>query len=227
MYDRNYFGAMMVELNEADAMISGLTKNYPRVIRPALEVVGVRADSKIVAGMYVINSNKRTLFFADTTVNLNPSAEELVNIIGLVQEEVRAFGFLPRIAVLSYSNFGSSKGEVPSKTAEAVRLAKEKHPNLIVDGDIQADVALNADLLRENYPFSELAEKGVNTLIFPNLAAGNIAYKLLQSLGTAETIGPILLGMQKPIHALQLGSSVRDIVNMAAIAVVDAQGMNE
>ncbi|MCU0444995.1 MAG: NADP-dependent malic enzyme [Microscillaceae bacterium] len=227
MHDRNYFGAMMVELNEADAMISGLTKNYPRIIRPALEVIGVRADSKVVAGMYVVVSNKRTLFFADTTVNLDPTAEELVNIIGLVQEEVRAFGFLPRIAVLSYSNFGSSKGDVPNKTAEAVRLAKEKYPNLIVDGDIQADVALNADLLRENYPFSELAEKGVNTLIFPNLAAGNIAYKLLQNLGTAETIGPILLGMSKPIHVLQLGNSVRDIVNMAAIAVVDAQGMNE
>jgi malate dehydrogenase (oxaloacetate-decarboxylating)(NADP+) len=227
MHDRNYFGAMMVELNEADAMISGLTKNYPRIVRPALEVVGVRPDSKIVAGMYVVISNKRTLFFADTTVNLDPTAEELVNIIGLVQEEVRAFGFLPRIAVLSYSNFGSSKGDIPNKTAEAVRLAKEKYPNLIVDGEIQADVALNADLLRENYPFSELAEKGVNTLIFPNLAAGNIAYKLLQSLGTAETIGPILLGMRKPIHVLQLGNSVRDIVNMAAVAVVDAQGLNE
>jgi malate dehydrogenase (oxaloacetate-decarboxylating)(NADP+) len=223
MLDRNYFGAMMVELGEADGMISGLTKNYPRVIKPALEIVGVRPDTDVVAGMYVVISQNRTLFFADTTVNIDPSADDLVSIIGLAQDQVKAFGFVPRMAVLSYSNFGSNKGDIPHKTALAVKKAKAKFPRLIVDGDIQANVALDVDIIRDNYPFSELAENGANTLIFPNLASGNIAYKLAQSLGVAETIGPILLGMRKPIHVLQLGSSVREILNMVAIAVVDAQ----
>ncbi len=224
LLDRNYFGAMMVAQGEADAMISGLTKNYPRVIRPALEAVGVAKGNKIVAGMYVIVAQDRTLFFADTTVNVNPTAEELVEIIGLVSKGVKSFGFEPKIAMVSYSNFGSSKGDVPEKTALAVKLGKEKYPNLILDGDIQADVALRADLLKENYPFSPLADAGgANTLIFPDLASGNIAHKILQSLGSAEAIGPILLGMDKPVHVLQLGSSVREIVNMVTIAVVDAQ----
>ncbi len=224
LLDRNYFGAMMVAQGEADAMISGLTKNYPRVIRPALEVVGVAKGNKLVAGMYVIVAKDRTLFFADTTVNVNPTAEELVEIIGLVSKGVTSFGFEPEIAMVSYSNFGSSKGDVPEKTALAVKLGREKYPNLILDGDIQADVALRPDLLKENYPFSPLADAGgANTLIFPDLASGNIAYKILQSLGSAEAIGPILLGMDKPVHVLQLGSSVREIVNMVTIAVVDAQ----
>jgi malate dehydrogenase (oxaloacetate-decarboxylating)(NADP+) len=224
MHERNYFGAMMVELGEADAMISGLTKNYPRVIKPALEIVGVAPNTDIVAGMYVINNGQKTLFFADTTVNLNPTAEQLVTIIGLTEKVVRTFGHEPRIAVLSYSNFGSTKGEEASKCIEAVKLAKQKYPHLILDGEVQADVALRTDLLKENYPFSVLAEQGANTLIFPNLSAGNIAYKLLQSLGVTEAIGPILMGMRKPIHVLQLGSTVREIINMIAVAVVEAQG---
>jgi malate dehydrogenase (oxaloacetate-decarboxylating)(NADP+) len=223
MLDRNYFGAMMLENGEADAFISGLTKDYPKTIAPALQIVGVEKGVKRVAGMYIISNKKGTYFFADTTVNLNPSAEELVDIIGLTARGVEFFDFSPRVAVLSYSNFGSSKGEVPQKASLATRLAKEKYPQLTIDGDIQANIALNTELQQENYPFSELAEKGANTLVFPDLASGNIAYKLLMEIGGAEAIGPVLLGMNKPVHVLQLGSSIREIVNMVAIAVVDAQ----
>ncbi len=223
MRDRNYFGSMLVEHNEADALISGLTKDYPKTILPALQVIGMEPRVKRVAGMYIINSKRGTYFFADTTVNVNPTAEDLVGIIGLTSRVVRLFDIEPRVAVLSYSNFGSSKGEIPEKTRKAVELAKQKYPDLIIDGDIQANVALDEDIQRKNYPFSALAEKGANTLIFPDLASGNIAYKLVMEIGGAEAIGPLLLGMRKPVHILQLGSDVRDIINMAAIAVVDAQ----
>jgi len=223
MRDRNYYGAMMVETGDADALVSGLTKDYPKTILPSLQIIGMAEGVQRVAGMYIILNKKGTFFFADTTVNLNPNAQELVDIITLTARGVQFFDMEPRIAVLSYSNFGSSSGEVPEKTREAVRLAKLKHPNLIIDGDIQANVALNTEIQRETYPFSNLVDGGANTLIFPNLAAGNIAYKLLMEIGGAEAIGPILLGMKKPVHVLQLGSSVREIVNMAAIAVVDAQ----
>jgi len=223
MRDRNYFGSMLVEFNHADALISGLTKDYPKTILPALQVIGMEPRVQRVAGMYIINSKRGTFFFADTTVNVNPSAEELVGIIGLTSRVVRLFNVEPRIAVLSYSNFGSSRGEIPDKVKRAVELAREKYPDLIIDGDIQANVAIDQDIQRSNYPFSALAEKGANTLIFPNLASGNIAYKLVMEIGGAEAIGPLLLGMRKPVHILQLGSDVRDIINMAAIAVVDAQ----
>lgn len=223
MRDRNYFGTMMVEVGEADAFISGLTKDYPSTISPALQVIGVAKGSKRVAGMYIIISKKGTFFFSDTTVNVNPGVDELVDIIGQTAKGVQFFDYEPRIAILSYSNFGSSKGEVPEKTREATRKAKEKFPELIIDGEIQANIALNTTLQKENYPFSNLAEQGANTLIFPDLTSGNIAYKLLMEIGGAEAIGPILLGMRKPVHILQLGSSIREIVNMAAIAVVDAQ----
>lgn len=222
MRDRNYFGSMMVQVGEADAMISGLTKDYPKTIRPALEIIGSE-EGKRVAGMYILFTKKGTFFFADTTVNTNPTVDELVEIIGLTARGVSVFGYEPRMAVVSYSNFGSSKGEIPEKTAMARKIAKEKWPDLIIDGDIQANIAVNEELLKETYPFSELAEKGANTFIFPTLASGNIAYKLLMELGNAEAIGPILLGMNKPVHILQLGSSVREIVNMVAISVVDAQ----
>ncbi len=226
MRDRNYFGAMMLDLGEADAFISGLTKDYATVIRPSLHVIGVREGIDKVAGMYVMVNKKGTFFFADTTVNAKPSAEELVSIIGLTADRVKFFGIEPKIAVVSYSNFGSSKGELPRRMQLATKLAKERYPDLVIDGEMQANVALNAALLKENYPFSELAETGANTLIFPNLSSGNIAYKVLQEIGQTETIGPILLGMKKPIHILQLGSSVREIVNMVAIAVVDAQKLS-
>ena len=227
MRERNTFGAMLVEHGEADAIVSGLTKDYPKTILPALHVIGVEEGVDKVAGMYIINNHKDTYFFADTTVNLNPTPEELVNIIGLTARGVRFFDFEPRMAVLSYSNFGSSRGEIPNKIQKAVSLAKKKYPDLLIDGDIQANVALNKEIMQEMYPFTELAEEGANTLIFPDLASGNIAYKLLMEIGNAEAIGPILLGMKKPVHVLQLGSSVREIVNMAAIAVVDAQTKRE
>ncbi len=223
MRDRNGFGAMMVEFGEADALVSGLTKDYSKTILPSLQIIGLAPGVKRVAGMYIIMNKKGNFFFADCTVNVDPTAEELVGIIGLAKRGVKFFDYEPRVAMLSYSNFGSSKGDVPDKTREAVRLAKEKYPDLIIEGDIQANVALNTDLQKENYPFSSLAKEGANTLIFPNLASGNIAYKLLMEIGGAEAIGPILLGMKKPVHVLQLGSSIREIVNMAAIAVVDAQ----
>ncbi len=225
MRDRNYFGSMMVEIGEADAMISGLTKDYPKTIRPALEIIGAE-PGKRVAGMYILTTKKGTYFFSDTTVNTNPSVDELVEIIGLTARGAKFFGIQPRMALLSYSNFGSSKGDIPEKAAKARKIAKERWPDLIIDGDIQANIAVNTELMQETYPFSELAEKGANTFIFPSLASGNIAYKLLMELGNAEAIGPILLGMNKPVHILQLGSSVREIVNMVAISVVDAQNQH-
>lgn len=173
--------------------------------------------------MYIIMTKKGNYFFGDCTVNVDPSVEDLSEIINLTARGAKFFDVEPRVAVLSYSNFGSSKGEIPDKTREAVRLARQNNPELIIDGDIQANVALNTELQQEMYPFSALADKGANTMIFPNLASANIAYKLLMEIGGAETIGPILLGMKKPVHVLQLGSSIREIVNIAAIAVVDAQ----
>ena len=223
MRERNYFGAMMVDVGDADALVSGLTKDYAKIISPALQVIGVAEGVSRVAGMYIIINKRGTYFFSDTTVNLDPNAQELAEITELTARGVKFFGMEPRIAVLSYSNFGSSKGDVPDKTKIAVQLARKKDPNLVVEGDIQANVALNTEIQQETYPFSALSKEGANTLIFPNLASGNIAYKLLMEIGGAEAIGPILLGMKKPVHVLQLGSSIREIVNMAAIAVVDAQ----
>ncbi|MBA4144234.1 MAG: NADP-dependent malic enzyme [Cytophaga sp.] len=223
MQDRNYFGAMMVELGDADALVSGLTKDYPKTILPSLQIIGTAPGVNRVAGMYIIMNKKGNFFFADCTVNVDPNVNELVEIIELASRGVKFFDVDPRIAVLSYSNFGSSKGAVPDKAREAVRIVKEKNPSLVIDGDIQANMALNPELQKENYPFSSLAGEGANTLVFPNLSSANIAYKLLMEIGGAETIGPILLGMRKPVHILQLGSSIREIVNMAAIAVVDAQ----
>src|SRR5215216_3850519 len=223
MRDRNYFGCMMVEMGDADAMISGLTKNYPDTIRPALQVIGTEEGTKKIAGMYLMLTKKGPVFLADTTVNFNPTSEELAEITLLVAREVRNFNIIPRIAMLSYSNFGSSDSPEARLVADARKIVKERMPSIIVDGEMQASVALNKELMRENYPFSELVDKDVNTLIFPNLASGNIAYNLLKELGQSDAIGPILLGLKKPVHILQLGSSVRNIVNMATIAVIDAQ----
>lgn len=223
MRDRNYFGNAMLELGLADVFVSGLTKDYASTLRPALRIIGVSPQWKRVAGMYIINTKKGQYFFADTTVNRQPTAEELVEIIGLTADKVRFFGQQPRIAMLSYSNFGSVPGDETNRMIEATAWAKRKYPGLIIDGEMQANVAVNTDLLQENYPFSELANSGANTLIFPNLAAGNISYKLLQELGSADTIGPILMGMKKPVIILQMGASVREIVNMVAIGVVESQ----
>jgi malate dehydrogenase (oxaloacetate-decarboxylating)(NADP+) len=221
--NRNYFGCMMVETGEADAMISGLTKNYPDTIRPAIHIIGVEPGVKKIAGMYLLLTKKGPLFLADTTVNFNPTAEELADITVMVAREVRNFSLTPRIAMLSYSNFGSSDSAEARLVAQAREIVKERYPTLLVDGEMQANMAFNNDLLKENYPFSELVDQEVNTLIFPNLASGNVAYNLLKEVGGADAIGPILLGLKKPVHVLQLGSSVRSIVNMAIVAVIDAQ----
>lgn len=223
MRDRNYFGAMMVEMGLADAMISGLTRKYGAPIKPALEIIGVQEGVSKVAGLYIMITKKGPYFFADTTMNTNPTAQELADIAVLTANTVKQFNITPRIAMLSYSNFGSGIGEVPEKTAEAVKILHNNYPGLIVDGDVQANFALNNNLLKEQFPFSTLVDKDVNTFIFPNLAAGNIAYKMMQELGGAEAIGPVLMGLKKPVHVLQLGSSVREIVNMIVIAVLDAQ----
>jgi malate dehydrogenase (oxaloacetate-decarboxylating)(NADP+) len=218
---------MMVEMGDADAMISGLTKNYADTIRPAIQVIGTEEGVKKIAGMYLMLTKRGPLFLADTTINFNPTAEELAEITLLAAREVKHFNIVPRIALLSYSNFGSSNSPEAAVMAQAREIIKKRMPNLIVDGEMQASVAFNNELMKENYPFSELVDKDVNTLIFPNLAAGNITYNLLKELGAADAIGPILLGLNKPVHILQLGSSVRSIVNMSTIAVVDAQIKNQ
>lgn len=220
---RNYYGSMMVDQGEADALISGLTSDYPSTIMPALNIIGVEDDVNRVAGMYILSTKKGTFFFADTTLNVDPNEDALVDITSLTARTVKFFDVEPRIAMLSYSNFGSAAGVIPSKVAKATERLKKKFPELVIDGEMQANIALNKELQKELYPFSELAEKGANTLIFPDLASGNIAYKLMMEIGGAEAIGPVLMGMRKPVHVLQIGSSVREIVNMVAIAVVDAQ----
>lgn len=223
MRDRNYYGCMMVNEGEGDAFISGLTKNYPKSLKPAMQIIGREDNITRVAGMYIIMTKKGPYFFADTTVNIDPTAEELVEITKMTDNEVRKLGVKPVIAMLSYSNFGSAKGEVPEKMAKAVKYLHEHHPDIVVDGDIQANFAMNNEMLKENFPFSELIDKDVNTFIFPNLTSGNIAYKFAQSFGGAESMGPVLLGFNKSVHFLQLGSSVREIVNMVAVAVLDAK----
>ncbi len=223
MKERIRYACMMVKAGDADAVIGGLTRNYPQTVRPALEIVGTEPGVKKIAGMYMIITKKGPVFLADTTVNFNPTAEELADITLLVAKEVKNFGIVPKIAMLSYSNFGTSNTDEAILVRNARSIVKEKNPGLTVDGEMQGILAFNKELLKENYPFSELVDMDVNTLIFPNLSAGNIAYNLLQEVGGFDTIGPVLLGLDKPVHILQLGSSVRTIVNMVLIAVVDAQ----
>lgn len=227
MRDRNYFGSSMVEFGEADAMISGLTKNYATTIKPALQIIGTEPGVSRVAGMYMMMTEKGPVFFGDTTVNVDPTAEELVDLTLLLEKSVRKFNITPRIAMLSYSNFGSNEGVIPEKTRKAVKILHEKHPDIIVDGEMQGNFAINNAMLKDTFPFSRLADAPANTLVFPNLESGNIAYKLLQELGGAEAVGPILLGLKKPVHIVQLGSSVREIVNMVTIAVLDVQAKEE
>ena len=223
MRTQNYFGAMMVETGEADAMLSGLTRNYAEGIRPAVQIIGTEEGVKKIAGMYLLLTKKGPLFLADTTVNIKPTAEEIADITLMVAKEVRNFNIEPRIAMLSYSNFGSSDTEEAKMMAEATKIVKQRNPSLIVDGEMQGMLAFNKDILKENYPFSDLVDVDVNVLIFPNLTAGNVAYHLLKEIGGVDIIGPILLGLKKPVNVLQLGSGVRNIINMATVAVVDAQ----
>jgi len=223
MFDKNYFGVSMVETGEVDAMISGTKTKYADAIRPALQIVNKKDEFGKIAGMYIMNTQKGPYFFADSTVNANPTSDDLVDIAILTNKAVKEFGIDPVLAMLSYSNFGSSELMGASKVAQAVSILHNDHPEIMVDGEMQANFALNKNLRIERYPFSKLGNRSVNTLIFPSLSSGNIAYKMMQDIGHAEAIGPIVMGLKKPIHVLQLSSTVREIVDMTAIAVVDAQ----
>jgi malate dehydrogenase (oxaloacetate-decarboxylating)(NADP+) len=217
------FGSMMVRLGDADGLIGGLTTHYPDTIRPALQVIDVRPEVREVAGVYLLITAKGELYFlADATVNIEPSAEQLAEIAIMAAEKARRFNVEPRIAMLSFSNFGSTRHPLADKVRRAVELVRQRAPGLMIDGEMQADTAVTPQILEETYPFSAL-KGGANVLIFPNLEAGNIAYKLLQRIGGAEAIGPLLTGLSKPVHVLQRGSDVDDIVHVAAVAVVDAQ----
>ena len=221
MKDANYFASMMVESGDADTLVGGITQHYPQTIRPALQCIGVKEGLKVVSGMYMIIIKRKVYFFADCTVNIDPDPEQLAEIAICAADTVRQFDIIPRIAMLSFSNFGSSPYPQSVKVAKAVKIVKDKRPDLIVDGEMQADTAVVPERLEKDYPFSSL-KGGANVLIFPNLEAGNIAYKLMQRLTGASAIGPILMGMKKPIHVLQRGDSVNDIIDITAIAVVDA-----
>ncbi len=223
MRERNHFGAMMVEQGDADAIISGLTRNYRDVVKPFIQTIGLQKEVTTIAGMYILVTKKGPLFLADTTINVDPTADQIAEITNNVAKMVRKFKVSPRIALLSYSNFGSSPGEDSIKMGKAVNILHEKYPTLVVDGEVQANFALNEELMLEKFSFSHLANKTVNTLIFPNLSAGNISYKLLQEVTDGDAIGPVLVGLKKSAHVLQLGASVREIINMVKVAVVDAQ----
>ena len=223
MRERNHFGAMMVDMGFADAMITGLTRSYRSTVRPLLQIIGLEKEVKTASGMYILNTKRGPMFLADTTVNLNPNAAQIAEITINVAKTIKKLKVQPKIALLSYSNFGSSPGPDSEKMADAVRTLHQEYPNLIVDGEIQANFALDSDLLLEKFPFSSLVNKEVNTLIFPNLSAGNISYKLLQQMTDSDAIGPILIGLRKSIHVVQLGASVREIINMVKVAVIDAQ----
>jgi malate dehydrogenase (oxaloacetate-decarboxylating)(NADP+) len=222
LYNGNYFGSCMVGRGDADALVSGVNLHYPETIRPALEVIGAHPKAGLVSGMYMLVFEKHVIFCADTTVNIDPTAEQLAQIAFAASRIARTMGVEPRIAMLSFSNFGSVRHPDAEKMARAVALLRERDPSLTVDGEMQADTAFDPEIIGRDYPFSALKEPA-NVLIFPNLSAGNIAYKLLNHLGGATAIGPILVGMNRPVHVLERGADVQDIVNMAAVAVVDAQ----
>ncbi len=223
MFEWNYFGLSLIEHGEADAMVSGLTANYPEFMRPALRLFGQAQNVHIVAGMDILMTKRGPLFFADTMVNLDPDARTIVNITLQTADLVRRFNIVPKIALLSYSNFGSVKGIVPTKMREAVSILHRDHPDLLVDGDIQGNFAINSEMVKEAFPFSKLVDGPANTLIFPNLASAHIAFKLLKEGGNLDSIGPVLTGLKKSVHVLSLGSTVSEIVNMVSIAVADAQ----
>ena len=222
LFNGNYFGSCMVARGDADALVSGMTMHYPETIRPALEVIGAHPKAGLVSGMYMLVFPEHVVFCADTTVNIDPTAEQLAQIAYAASRITRTFGIEPRIAMLSFSNFGSVRHPDAEKVAKAVKLLRQRDPTLVVDGEMQADTALDPELLHRDYPFSALGDRA-NVLIFPNLSAGNIAYKLLNHLGGATAIGPILVGMNRPVHVLERGADVQEIVNMAAVAVVDSQ----
>jgi malate dehydrogenase (oxaloacetate-decarboxylating)(NADP+) len=219
----NQFGMMMVAEGDADAFLSGFSSKYADVIRPAIQIAGTNKNQNHIAGMYIVHTKKGPYFFADTTVNVQPSPNTLVDTTRMVAEQVEHFNIEPVIAVVSYSNFGAIKGASSLRAKEAVEILHKESPELIVDGEMQMNYALNTELRKQKFPFSKLGDKKVNTIIFPNLSSGNIAYKMMQEIGGARVTGPILLGLGKPIHILQMESDVREIVDMAAFAVIDAQ----
>ncbi|MBM4171148.1 MAG: NADP-dependent malic enzyme [Ignavibacteria bacterium] len=219
----NYFASMMLKMGDADAMVGGLTQHYPQTIRPALHCIGMKEGLKVVSGMYIVIIKRKAYFFADTTVNVDPTSEQLAEIAISASDMAKEFDVVPKVAMLSFSNFGSAPYPQSKKVANAVKLIREKRPNLVVDGEMQADTAVVPERMEAEFPFSSL-KGGANVLIFPNLDAANIAYKLIQRLTDATVIGPILMGMKKPVHVLQRGDTVNDIVNMTAIAVVEAKG---
>ncbi|WP_298894130.1 NADP-dependent malic enzyme [uncultured Psychroserpens sp.] len=223
MRERNYYAAMMVNEGDADALISGYSRSYPSVVKPMLELIGLAPGSTRIATTNVMMTQRGPMFLSDTSININPSANDLTRIAQMTAGVVKMFGMEPVMAMISYSNFGSSKNQTAIKVREAVEYLHKRHPNLIVDGELQTDFALNSEMLQDIFPFSKLAGRKVNTLIFPNLESANITYKLLKELNKADSIGPIMMGMRKPAHILQLDASVDEIVNMAAIAVIDAQ----
>ena len=223
MRERNYFGAMMVNENEADALITGYSRPYPSVVKPILELIEKEKGVSKVAACNLMLTKQGPMFLADTTINVNPSAKDLIKIAQMTSHLTKMFGIKPNVAMLSFSNFGSSNNETSKKISEAVNFMHRNYPDMVVDGEIQADFALNPEMLAKEFPFSKLNGKKVNVLIFPNLESANITYKLLKELEGAESIGPVILGLSKAVHVLQLGSSVDEMVNMAALAAVDAQ----
>ncbi|MCG8700166.1 MAG: NADP-dependent malic enzyme, partial [Bacteroidales bacterium] len=223
MYNRNYFGVMMVETGMVDGFLSGFSSKYSDTIRPALQIMGANNSLNHIAGMYIVQTKRGPFFFADTTVNQQPSAKDIANTTILTANEVRKFNMTPVIALVSYSNFGSVREGSPQRAKEAVEILHRDYPDLLVDGEMQANYAFNKELRQSKFPFSKLADQDVNTIIFPNLSSGNIAYKMMNELADAEIIGPILLGIRKPVHILQMESTVRQIIDMAAITAVDAQ----
>ncbi|MFI0428594.1 NADP-dependent malic enzyme [Mariniflexile sp. HMF6888] len=223
MRERNYFAAMMVNEGDADALISGYSRNYPSVVKPMLELIGMAKGTSRVATTNVMMTKRGPMFLSDTSININPTSRELTKIAQMTSQVVKMFGMDPVMAMISYSNFGSSSYENATKVRDAVAHLHRYYPDMVVDGELQTDFALNAEMLQEKFPFSKLVGKKVNTLIFPNLDSANITYKLLKELNEAVSIGPIMMGMRKPVHILQLGANVDEIVNMTAIAVIDAQ----
>ena len=223
MRERNYFAAMMVNAGDADALISGYSRSYPTVVKPMLELIGLAKGATRIATTNVMITQRGPLFLSDTSINIDPSAKDLATIAKMTTQVVKMFGMTPVTAMVSYSNFGSSNSDKASKASQAVSYLHRNYPDMIVDGEVQVDFALNQQMLQDTFPFSKLAGKKVNTLIFPTLDSANITYKLLKELNKADSIGPIMMGMRKPVHILQLGASVDEIVNMAAIAVIDAQ----
>jgi len=223
MRERNYFAAMMVKQGDADAMVSGYSRSYPSVVKPLLQLIGNAPGISLIASTNMMMTNRGPMFLSDTAINPNPSADDLAKIALMTEKTVRMFGMEPVIAMVSFSNFGSSNNESANKVREAVAYLHHYYPDLIVDGEIQTDFALNPEMLKAKFPFSKLAGKKVNTLIFPNLEAANITYKLLKELYKVDSIGPIVMGMDEPVHIFQLGASVEEMVNMSAVAVVDAQ----